>query len=100
MRISEAIEMQRTHQARMCEALRLDPEQTVDIVVNREHHRVEVKGAELDLNTHRGWYHLVMGEYPTLGLTPGNQITHEQWDRVLEIEDEWIAQFPGADVTP
>jgi len=97
MRFSEAIEMQRTHQARMCAALGLDPAKTVDITVNREHDRVEVKGAELDLNAHRGWYHLVMGEYPALGLTPGNQITNEQWDKVLEIDDEWRAGFPKAE---
>lgn len=97
MRIIDAIEMRRTHQARMCEALGLDPEKTVDITINREHDRVEVKGAELDLNAHRGWYRLVMGEYPTLGLTPGNQISYEQWDAALKIENEWRAGFPTAE---
>lgn len=95
MRISEAIDIRRKYQLQLCEVLELDPEKTSDITINRENYRVEVTGAELDLATHRGWYHLELGAYPTLGLTPGNQITYDQWDAVLKVDDEWTKQFPA-----
>jgi len=96
VKISDAVDVRRDYQRRLCEALGLDPAVTVDVTVNEAEYRVEWEtSAAVDLNDY-GWMRLEMGGYPVVGLTPGNQITYEAWDEVLRIKRGWIEQFPTA----
>lgn len=96
MRISEAIEAQRSYQQRLCEALELDPSVTADVVLNRAAERVEwtrlLEGADLNAYTV-----VRAGSSSTtvvLGLHLGQHVTVEQWKRARQIEDQWLEKFP------
>jgi hypothetical protein len=95
MNISDVIEAQRSHQARLCEALGLDASITTDVTLNRTDERVEwtrlLDG--VDLNAYRVVRAESLAGSVALGLHVGQHITVEQWDRALQIDSEWLEQF-------
>lgn len=97
MRISKAIEAQRSHQRRLCNILGLDPDVTSNVTLNRAEERVEWTRRWEDAQvTAYEWYRVECTLPPlvTVGLYAGRGVTVEQWRQALQIDDQVQEPFP------
>lgn len=97
MRITEANKAPRSHHRSLCNALGLNPDLTSDATLNRAEERVEWTRhwEDVDVNAYE-WCRVECTLPPlvTAGRYAGRGVTVEQRQRALEIDGQWLAQFP------